>query len=157
MNGVHYSHSVLLALGKIITSEQTQQQTYKLVWDQFKTVADELGVYFPNEFGYAYPKLAEPGRFTECATMLVEAPDDKVTRGNIDYSVYHVMAYLGQITNRKLPLAERLEQRAAAIRDRARKYFTELDDESKIEMISDQWAVVGYHKVPADALAKLNK
>lgn len=137
--GYHYSREHLKVGDKII-SHQTNAKTYKLVWQLYKEVADKLGTYYPNSFGYAYP-MKKAG-FTQ-KLYIVNAPIDRVTRGNFDYSTYVTMANLGSFMDRNITnFDERLENRNQLIKQQAKTYFTSTADIDRVELISDQWRVV---------------
>jgi hypothetical protein len=144
MKGVHYSGDKI-EVGQVIRSHQSMGLTYQFVWERYKLVADQHGIFFPKEFGYAYPIDHDKRKIDY--VYLVEAPDDRVTRGNYEYSVYHVMATLNQrVGGRGLPLAERLALREKVVHAEAEKYFMignnkAYDVKDKIELISDCWVI----------------
>lgn len=139
MKAYHYSLNPL-SKGEVITSVQHKYHSHKLVWDIYSDVAKTLGVYFPKEYGYAYPSVRSI--FTPIATLHeVSAPKHLVTRGNLNHSVMISMNRLHDFSDRSLPLADRLVKRAEALRDEAMTYFTKLDDADSIELISDAWKV----------------
>jgi hypothetical protein len=140
MYGIHYSPRTLLT-GECLRSTQSKAQSFDIVWPVYKAVADELGLYFPKEYGYAYPidktDLERFGRFSE---HFVFAPDAQVTRGNYHYSVYVTMSsYIS--ADRALSLKDRLVERTRLIRERAFTYFTEISSVNACELISDVWTV----------------
>jgi hypothetical protein len=137
--GYHYSREIL-KVGDTLISHQTNAKTYKLVWQLYKEIADELGVYYPDAFGYAYP-MKKTG-FTQ-KLYIVNAPIDYVTRGNFDYSTYVTMANLSNFMDRSITnFDERLENRNQLIIQQAKTYFTSITDINRVELISDQWRVV---------------
>jgi hypothetical protein len=137
--GYHYS-SEPIPLGDIITSDQHKAQTFSIVWEVYKEVADELGLYFPKEYGYAYQENQNRSfRFK----YTVDADSRFVTRGHTQHSVYFTMAHLSHFMDRRIPsLAERLVNRRKLLKTQARHYFLSLHEPENIEMISDQWCVV---------------
>lgn len=143
INGKHYSTKVIPS-GSCITSLQSQAQSYKLVWGLYKQVADELGIYFPAVFGYAYTSNVGRPQFKHPTwhEYDVLALPEKVTYGHLDYSLFAAMAYLGSLTDRSIVvLADRLVDRERQVKENALRYFTLLDDPEKIEMISDSWVI----------------
>jgi hypothetical protein len=141
MYGIHYApHS--LEIGTRIVSAQAKALSYDIVWSIYKAVADELGLYFPVQYGYAYPiDKTDLDRFNRFSEHFVFAPDNQVTRGNYHYSVYVTMdSYMK--TDRSLPLSERLAAREQLTRERAYIYFTEISSVNVCELISDAWMVI---------------
>lgn len=141
--GKHYSTKGI-PTGSTIISLQTQAQSYKLVWSLYKQVADELGIYFPDAFGYAYTTDVGRPQFKHPTWKEYDVLTDqeRVTYGNLEYSVFATMAYLRDLTDRGIvDLAERLADRAKNVKLNAHRYFTLLDDPSQVEMISDNWIV----------------
>lgn len=141
MYGFHYS-TRQIDTGDLIASRQGHATSYKHVWTLYKRVADELGLYFPEEYAYAYPlDKTDLARFSSFSEHIVVAPDHKVTRGNFHFGVYVTMdSYLG--APRDLPLAERLIERDRRIVERAYTYFTEVNSTNAVELISDEWKVI---------------
>lgn len=142
MEGHHYSTKPI-NVGETIISTQTNGQSFKLVWGIYKQVADELGFYFPEKYGYAYPTDVTRMQFDEPGwnKHTVEAPDDRVTTGNLDYSVLVTMSEHAYADRKIAVLADRLEDRNKRIKLRALRYFCWLDDPEKIELISDCWMI----------------
>jgi hypothetical protein len=141
MYGYHYS-PLTLETGRTVISRQGRAASYKHVWALYKRVADELGLYFPEEYAYAYPlDKTDLARFESFSEHIVYAPDSNVTLGNFHYGVYVTMdSYLG--APRDLPLSERLVERDRRIVERAYTYFTEITNTNAIELISDKWTVI---------------
>lgn len=146
MRGVHVPRRQRLSLGSIVTSDQGHGASFAVVWRQYRSVAEGLGLVLPGAFGYAYPVDARYGRMSSKPSgYLVEAPDDRVIGGNLDYSIYAVMDWgWGEYVRHIRDLDERKAARDALLRERATKYFTELVPD-RIELISDSWKVVGVH------------
>jgi hypothetical protein len=140
MYGIHYS-PCKLEPGELIRSSQNKAQSFDIVWPIYKAVADDLGLYFPKEFGYAYPiDKTDLERFERFPEHFVFAPDTQVTRGNYHFSVYVTMSsYIS--ADRSLSLKERLIERERLIRERAFTYFTETASVNACELISDMWTV----------------
>jgi hypothetical protein len=141
MYGYHFS-PLQLETGTLVTSYQGRAASYKHVWTLYKRVADDLGLYFPKQYAYAYPiDKADLARFSRFPEHIVYAPDHKVTRGNYHYGVYVTMdSFMG--APRELPLAERLAERDRRIVQRAYTYFTEVNSTDACELISDAWRVI---------------
>lgn len=130
--GYHYSN-ILLEIGEIIMSKQSKGLTYDLVWKIFKEECPEM----PREFGYAYP-IKKNLRFKYC----YQVESELCIRGNFNYSVYFTMDALSSLNlDKKLPLKERLKIREEYIRGNAKKYFSDIEDLEKIELISDSWKI----------------
>lgn len=142
MQGHHYSSKVIKKADTIV-SGQTTGLSYKLVWGIYKQVADELGIYMPVTFGYAYPTDVARPHFqrSDWLKHQVEAPDEKVTTGNLDYSLMVTMSEWAFADRNIKDLAQRLADREQRIRKCAESYFTKLGDPDKIELISDCWVV----------------
>ena len=140
MRGYHYS-TLVFEPGTIITSVQSVGETYKIVHGKYKEVANELGIYFPDNYGYAYKNIRTNSHFVS-APNEVFAPDDKVTEGNLNHSVLYVMYHLRSFIPRGIPLEDRLCERNIVLRVEAKRYFTKLDRDDEIELISDVWTVV---------------
>jgi hypothetical protein len=140
MHAIHYSAHPL-EIGSRIFSAQTKALSYDIVWPIYKAVADELGLYFPKEYGYAYPiDKTDLDRFKRFSEHFVVAPDNQVTRGNFHYSLFVTMSsYMS--ADRSLPLADRLLAREQLTRKRAYTYFTEISSVNACELISDAWVV----------------
>jgi|SRR5476651_254297 len=140
MYGIHYA-PYPIETGNRIISRQGKALSYDIVWPIYKAVADELGLYFPKEYGYAYPlDKTDLDRFKRFSEHIVLAPDYQVTVGNLHYSLFVTMSsYMS--SDRSLPLADRLIARQQLIRERAITYFTETTDVNTCEMISDAWVV----------------
>lgn len=146
MIAYHYTSGETIPTGSTITSEQSSGSSkpyYDIVWPIYKKVADELGKYFPTEFGYAYPAKRS---HMEHDPLVVEAPDDCVTAGNFSHSVYVTIDICGNggMNDKSLPLQQRLENRKRLIEAQAREYFDVKDpsDPERVELISDRWTVV---------------
>jgi len=141
MQAIHYS-SKEIQPGSIITSAQSPSPTFNIVWPIYKQVADELGLYFPKAYGYAYVNRSL--RSFE-HKYIVEAPIEYVTYGDYDHSLFVVMDRCNELVPgyRKLPLEERLRQRAIKIREESFAYFNFTNiDPDHIEAISDRWIVL---------------
>lgn len=144
MRGVHYS-SEHIAAGSIVFSHADQFQTYQIVWKKFKEVADENGIFLPEKFGYAYP--VDHVQRTHRFLYEVEAPNERVTRGNYNHSIPMTMSNLRNFKGGLgMPLAEQLLVRDENLRLEAKKYFM-LDEYSDvknihIELISDSWIML---------------
>jgi hypothetical protein len=139
IEGIHFS-SKILNVNDTIISKQHLGRTYKLVWDVYKQVAEELNKFLPYEFGYAYPINKNIDKFSRMNKYLVTSDD--VTIGNFNYSIYLTMDMLGSLVDRSLPLKDRLIKRDILIRERAFNYFTKINDVDEIELISNEWKVI---------------
>jgi CO dehydrogenase maturation factor len=104
-----------------------------------KKVADELGKYYPENFGYAYPEKREHfGSSYRC--YVVTADENKVTKGNFNFSIYAMMARgfgsfkgISSLEERKLSIDTWIEASA-------RTYFAA--EGKDIEYISDCFEVI---------------
>lgn len=143
MKAVHYSKNPI-ETGAIITSIANSYGTYQYTWGVYKKVADELGIYFPENYGYAYPD-ARP-EFERYSEYKVEAPDEFVSRCSLACSVMVAMdIFSPSAIRRSNPQIKSLEERdairAKAISKIARQYFTPTN-KCRIELISDKWVVI---------------
>lgn len=138
--GYHYS-SKNIKNKDIIHSYQNKGLTYNLVWNIYNKVAKELGINnFPYNYGYAYPYKAR-GEGSICRGLYeVESDENKVIKGNYNYSVYITMDCGFNVRHIK-NLKERLKERDRIIEEKAKKYFTLIEDITKIELISEEWKV----------------
>ena len=84
--GVHLSDT-LLNVGDIITSKQSIEVMFPVLYDNYKKIANELNIYYPINFGYAYSidKSYNADLFNH--TYIVEAPIDCVTKGDYRFSI----------------------------------------------------------------------
>lgn len=147
--GYHHSHT-LIPLGETIFAAQSKNASYlNLYYPIYKSVADELGKYFPLEIGYAYPTRRTDLSFEHIHT--VEAKEEFVTLGNANFSVWHAIAQNPIRSLMHLPLEERTAKRNAWIKSMAVQYFdigSLLEDgsngQNQIELISDRWIVKGH-------------
>ena len=134
----HYSDN-RLKIGDRIYSHQSTGKTFNLVWSLYKIIADELGIYFPKDYGYAYPSN-HLENVTSLNLYTVSAPSNSVTSGNYNYSLYVTMAALGQLTDKTIKdMDRRILTRNRVIKERAKLYFLAKEN---IELISDLWIVV---------------
>jgi hypothetical protein len=135
-----------LTKGMMIISRQHLAHTHKIVHSLYKEVAESLGLYFPKEYGYAYPK--KQGRYLANGSnhwqeFTVEAQNGYVTEGNLNFSLYIAMARLGDFSDRTIVnLEDRLKNREMLIKKFAYQYFTEIADSENVEVISDRFIVV---------------
>lgn len=139
MEFIHYSSNKEIPLGSVIFSEQHKGSTFKRFYAIYKKVADELGKYYPESFGYAYPEKREHfGNRYRC--YVVTADECKVTKGNFNFSIYAMMARglgsfkgISSLEERKLSIDTWIEASA-------RTYFAA--DGKDIEYISDCFEVI---------------
>jgi hypothetical protein len=119
---------------------QTHGSTFRQVWQAYKEVAVELGIYFPVEYGYAYPNVKD--KFMSNVQLHeVSAPTKKITCGNLNHSLLISMNLLRDFTDRSLPLADQMHARHIRLKQEAFIYFTDLKDPDTFELISDAWVV----------------
>lgn len=139
MIGYHYSN-VEIQIGDTIVSDQHKGKTFELVHNVFKKVNNKL----PDHFGYAYPYKKEKLHTKHNILYIVES--DFHLLGNLHYSVYYTMGYLSQgnipfISDKTIPLKERLKAREMFLLKQANSYFNLLDNKEYHELISDSWVV----------------
>jgi hypothetical protein len=142
VQGFHYTRGdLVLPAGATITSEQSTYKTWKRFHGIYAEVANELGRYYPAEFGYAYP--IEKAHFGKKA-QLVEAPSEFITMGLFKHSVFVAMDMgFGPEFKQIKSLEERIAAQNAAIKARAYKYFDVTGAKmDSVEMISDRFSVV---------------
>ncbi len=140
----HYSKKEI-KVGSVIVSQcinDEYQQFYQLVWDKYKKVADELGIYFPEKFGFCYSEIKKfkPERnLYQC-----EVDEQFVTRGDLDFSPYLIIesSFFSHIS-RDFFLNPEYGGIARGI---VMAYFHPTNSD-KVELISDQFQVVSKVKL----------
>ena len=140
--GYHYSTREINE-GSVVYSKQDQSTTYQRFWKIYKSIADELGIFYPEKFGYAAPNRnygASRG-FPNCYE--VRSEKNLVCVGNYHHSLYITMSIGLQNGDFKKirSLPERIAAQDKYIIGEARKYFTELTDVDSLEVISENWIV----------------
>lgn len=83
--GLHFS-KIDIDADSIIISNASKLEHYDEIWFEYKKVADELGLYFPYEFGFAYLNTKEDLKY-HSKKYFVECEIDKVTRCDYRYSM----------------------------------------------------------------------
>ncbi len=137
MLATHYSSNEIVG-GSVIRSDQTKERLYRHVHAIYKGVADDLGKYFPDEYGYAYPIWTPRKKFPYVYQVTAEA--SYVTAGNFNHSLYVAIARVSEFTDKRLPLNQRVANRDGMIRQLAELYFAPGPVEYR-ELISDRWIV----------------
>lgn len=138
IQGVHaIGNGVTLKPGDIIKSNDSTYRYYDVLWPIYKEVADDLGLFFPETYGYAYPVGKHSG-------ILVES-NGPVVKGYNEKSIGYVGAWMGvnsfiRDVPRSMPLEERLALRKIRIKEFATGYFFPPDD--RYEMLAEKWVVV---------------
>lgn len=138
--GYHYSRQKL-KVGDTITSmthpisDKYGPNVYNKIWTAYKTVANELGLYFPNTYGYAYGE--EKKHIINGYMYVVQAPSVKVTKCNYDYSMQLI---LENSFFSPMNLMYALKNRDALLKA-AFDYFSP-SDTKHIEYISDCFKIV---------------
>lgn len=97
--GYHYS-SKKLKIGDIITSNNNKDggtnfygkwglKVYNKIWKAYKRVANQLNLYFPFTYGFAYGEKLKHNR--SGYMYVVKAPSNRVTKCNYDHSMLLIL------------------------------------------------------------------
>jgi len=129
--------------GSLLVSNQTQQQTYKLVFELYNRVALRLGINLFPSYGYAYrtgqPKIKSFSGVSKF--YLVESSD--VLACDLNFSVYVTMeSFLSARQYDGRTLQERLSNREQCVMSRAEAYFKNPVPIEREELISPSWKIV---------------
>lgn len=133
--GLHFS-KIDIGTGSIIISNASKLEYYDEIWSEYKKSADELGLYFPYDFGFAYSETKEDLKY-HSKKYLVECENAEVTRCDYRYSMqillensfFSPMSLNYALKNRK-ELKEHIEN-----------YFN-CKDEEFAEYISDKFLII---------------
>lgn len=134
--GRHQSKNQLKS-GDLIISNQSNFASYKPLWKIYKEAADELGLDYPETYGYAYPAEVEPNGYLVSTSYCI--------RGYTQKSLFYIMSlgmnHVIKDVPRTMPIEERMILRHQRIKQIALEYFQPQESE-RIELISNSWIVV---------------
>lgn len=131
MKGIHYSDKVL-DKGTTITSKVHENDNFEHFHALYAKVAKQLGLYFPNTYGYAYPIgiIRKHKHF-----KIVEAPNNKITKCDFRFSLTLLLE-----DNFYTPLAlSRALADDSLVIENAKKYFNQKVEKEHTEYISDSF------------------
>lgn len=140
--GFHYSDedleigsTIISKIDSLTASSKNYKKHYVTIWNVYKAVADKLGLYYPKNYGYAYPTEREV--FKKHA-YLVTAPVHRVTKCDYRYSI-QLMFEDSFFSPMGLKYALNPENYNALVKH-AYHYFT--PEKHHIECISDAFTIV---------------
>jgi len=133
--GHHYSKNEILLNSNII-SDAYKLDHYDYVYSVYKKVADELGLYFPEKFGFAYSTNKELSGFKN--KYIVSADKNKVTKCDFRFSL---QILLENSFYSPISLEYALDKESKkSLENHARMYFN-CEDDNYSEYISDSFIV----------------